>query len=315
MYESLMHYCPKAYLYIFAFNEKCLNILQKLNLPSATIISLDEFEDEQLRRVKKERTRIEYFWTCTPSIIKFVLEKYNVESCTYIDADVFFFQSPEILLEELGDESVLITEHRFSPEYDQSDISGKYCVQFITFKHDFRGMKTLNWWRNACLEWCHAYPENGKLGDQKYLDDWTTRFEGIHELKNLGGGVAPWNVQQYQIFVRNGNIWGKERTTGCEFPVIFYHFHYLRFFEDGSLSMGDYKIDSAVRELIYFPYIRELQKSYEKIHALDNGFDPHGSQALPKFNLLRPIKTIKDYLRQRANHIQRQELLKIKESF
>ena len=119
----------------------------------------------------------------------------------------------------MGEKSVLITEHRYTKEYDQSRTSGIYCVQFMTFKNDKNGMEALNWWRNACIEWCYSRFENGKFGDQKYLDDWLNRFKGVHSLKNLGGGVAPWNIQQYDLSKK-------------EFELIFYHFHGFKILEN-----------------------------------------------------------------------------------
>ena len=47
---------------------------------------------------------------------------------------MFFYSNPRVLYDEMGANSVLITEHRYTKEYDQSATSGKYCVQFVTFK-------------------------------------------------------------------------------------------------------------------------------------------------------------------------------------
>ncbi len=49
------------------------------------------------------------------------------------------FQSTQFLQQN---KSVLITDHRYTPIYDQSLKSGRYCVQFITFKNDKIGQLT-----------------------------------------------------------------------------------------------------------------------------------------------------------------------------
>src|SRR5213075_3097505 len=106
-----------------------------------------------------------------------------------------------------------------------------YCVQFMCFKNNEDGLTALKWWRERCLEWCYNRVEDGKFGDQKYLDDWPERFSGIvWELKNIGGGVAPWNVQQYKFIKANKNkISGIEKNTGDNFELVFFHFHALSF--------------------------------------------------------------------------------------
>ncbi len=277
LYRSLEQVCDSFHLYIFAFDDKCLNVLKKIQLKNATVISLEEFEDTELLRVKPTRTRAEYCWTSSSSTILYVLEKYKVNMCTYLDADMMFFESPKVLFDEMGDNSIVITEHRYSPRYNKEALSGKYCVQFITFKNDMPGLKALRWWRDRCIEWCYARFEDGKFGDQKYLDDWTTRFEGVHELQHLGGGMAAWNVQQYDIFEKNGKLYGKEIIFGSEFPVIFYHFHYLRFLENGFIELGRRILSNDTMKLLYVPYLIRLEKAKKEIEAIDPSFDPHGS--------------------------------------
>lgn len=229
MYRSLCRQCNDFHLYVFAFDDYSYNFFLCNNFDHITVISLKDFEDEKLLLIKKERSRGEYCWTCTPSTILYVLEHYNVDSCTYIDADLFFFSSPKVLIDEVGEDSVMITEHRYTKQYDQTKTSGKYCVQFVFFRNDKRAHRVLDWWREACLEWCYNKQEDGKFGDQKYLDDWCTRFEGVHELQHLGGGVAPWNMQQYVFTNREGKIYGVENSTQKSFEVIFYHYHALLF--------------------------------------------------------------------------------------
>ena len=243
LYRSLERHCPHFHLYIFAFDSVSLEILKELKLTHATIISLEEFEDYELFRVKPTRTRGEYCWTCTSSTILYCLEKFNLSMCTYVDADIYFFANPAPLFEEMANKSVLITPHWYSPGYDQTKTSGIYCVQFIPIKNDELGMKVLRWWRNACLEWCYNRVEDGKFGDQKYLDSWPEKFEGVHVLENRRGGVAPWNVQQYSF---------KETP-------IFFHFHALKFLKNiDEVDLGNYTLSNEALKTIYKPYIEEL---------------------------------------------------------
>jgi len=270
MYESLKKYSSKFHLYIFAFDERSLKVLEKLNLKFVTVISLKEFEDEELLKVKKDRTVGEYCWTCTPSTIKYCIERYSLKSCTYLDSDLFFFSDPSVLIDEMKDKSILITEHRYTPKYDQSATSGIYCVQFMTFNNDENGMKVLNWWRDACNKWCYARIEDGKFGDQKYLDNWTKQFEGVHILKHLGGGVAPWNMQQYDFSIENDNIQIslKETSIGCE--LIFFHFHGLKLIDSNLIGLTNYQLFDDCKDLVYQTYLEHLYLMIENIRVKFN---------------------------------------------
>lgn len=288
LYRSLERVCEAFHLYIFAFDDKSLNVLRKLQLSHATIISLQEFEDEELLRVKPTRSRGEYCWTATSTTILYVLEKYKIEQCTYLDADMMFFDSPKALFDEMSGNSILITEHRYSHGYNKEALSGKYCVQFVSFKRDARGLTALRWWRDRCIEWCYARFEDGKFGDQKYLDDWPTRFDGVHELQHLGGGMAAWNVQQYDVFEKNGTLFGKEITSQHVFPVVFYHFHYLRFLAGDRIELGRRILTDAVLELLYVPYLKKLNDAKKEIQTIDHSLDPHGT-GTPEISLKTPI--------------------------
>jgi hypothetical protein len=275
-YRSLEQHCEDFHLYIFAFDDRTYKILRKLNFKKATIISLNEFEDEKLLSVKPTRSIAEYCWTSTSSTILYVLENFKVDNCTYIDSDIYFYSSPKIIFDEMGDKSILLTEHRYSPKYNKELKSGKYCVQFVTFKNDERALKALNWWRDRCLEWCYNRFEDGKFGDQLYLDDWTERFEGVHVMEHLGGGLAAWNIQQYSFKYANGDMIGTEINSGKKFNVVFYHFHYLRFFNNNKVELGRRTLTKNILDIFYKPYIQYLEDIKSEIAIIDNSFDPNG---------------------------------------
>ena len=309
LYKSLESNCENFRLFIFAFDDRVYKILKEVNLANATIISLKEFEDEELLKVKPTRTTGEYCWTATSSTILYALEKFNVDSCTYVDADVFFYSSPKVIFDEMGDKSILITEHRYSPEYNKEIKSGKYCVQLITFRNDDRGLKALKWWRDKCIEWCYARFEDGKFGDQLYLDDWTTRFDNVHVLQHLGGGLASWNVQQYDFKKVNNKIFGKEKSSGKEFEAVFYHFHYVRFYKNNQVELGRRYLSKEVIEFFYKPYLKYLDELKEIIQKIDNSFDPHGATEKP-FSWKTPILFVTRNFQNVYNIFDKKKLLK-----
>lgn len=283
MYRSLEKHCPNFHLYIFAFDDRCWETLSNLKLKHATIISLREFEDDELLLVKSSRTAGEYCWTCTPSTVRYAIRTFGLDACTYLDADLLFFADPAALLEEMGDRSVLITAHRYTPEYDQTVVSGKYCVQFVCFKNTEEGMQTLEWWRNACLEWCFNRVEEGRFGDQKYLDDWTARFKGVHELLGLGGGVAPWNVQQYDFEYRGALMYGREISTSVDFPVVFYHYHSFKYAESNAfVPASGYYLSSNDLHFLYKPYIKALKAADKELKKIVVDYRFHEAVEIPR---------------------------------
>lgn len=278
MYESLTKNCTKFHLYIFCFDDVTYNVLESLALSNVTLITLKEFEDVELLKIKNTRSRKEYCWTCTPSTILFCLHK-NIPHCIYIDADLFFWNSPQIIIDEVPEsKSVLITEHNYSKEHDQTESSGRFCVQFMYFKNTPEGLEVINWWRNACNEWCYARFEDGKFGDQKYLDSWPDKFKQVHIMKNEGAGIAPWNVQKYSFKLEGEQLITVNNDSQKKWPVVFYHFHFLRNGKVNSyfITPQRYDLSESALKLVYNEYILHLNKVYHSLLPLKLDFNPHG---------------------------------------
>ncbi len=97
LYNSIIETGINFHLFIFAFDDDVYKILKQRNLEKVTIISLKDFETKELLDKKKERTKAEYCWTCTPSTIYYCLKQYNLGNCTYVDADMYFYNNPDVL--------------------------------------------------------------------------------------------------------------------------------------------------------------------------------------------------------------------------
>jgi hypothetical protein len=161
----------------------------------------------------------------------------------------------------------------------------------MCFKNNEAGLKVLKWWTQACIDWCYARYEDGKMGDQLYLNDWLTRFEGVHELQHLGGGVAPWNVLDYEFYKSRGSVFLKDNKTNKEYPLVFFHFHALKFqAEYVQLTGSVYRIVDSLRQFVFFPYIKALESTKKKLNKIDPSFDPHGADLQKPGNLFFELK-------------------------
>ena len=278
--QSLLRVCPEAVIYVLALDERTKEILGDLGVREVVVVSLSEFETPDLLKVKQTRTETEYCWTCGSVFCYYCITTFSLSHCIYIDADLYFYASPGLLLKDTSEYDVMITSHRYSEGYDQSQISGKYCVQFVYFKNSDNGMKVLGWWKDACLEWCYNRSEDGRFGDQKYLDDWPDRFDGVYVMEHEGGGVAPWNIQQYRVSSHPG-LTIQNTQTGVAYPLIFYHFHHLNIFtinQHHEFRIGPYLIPHDALTFIYKPYMKRLISLYNAYST--NGFDPLGSKEI-----------------------------------
>ena len=267
LYRSLERTAGDQFkLYIFCFDEKSYEVLEAMKLEKAILIKSSVFDNDILLRLKEERSKAEYCWTCTPQTIEYVLDHYNEESVTYIDADIYFFSSPQPLFDEIkkAEANVVITEHRFADSIHGRRMlrrSGKYCVEFNYFDQSENSRECLSWWKEKCIEWCYHIYEPERMGDQKYLEKFPMLFKGVHELQHVGGGVAPWNLEQYSL-IRNDKIAGIKlgnKSSHEEFDLIFYHFQNIRYLSSDCINVYSGTHDKELKDAIYLPYLREIQ--------------------------------------------------------
>lgn len=276
LHSSLQEHGDDYVLWVLCIDVECLHTLDSLNLPQVRLLDLREFETADLLAVKPGRTRAEYCWTLTPWSLQWVLQV-DLEALrvTYLDADVFFLKSPAKIFEEFdaSGKGILITEHGYAPENDQSTTSGRYCVQFLTVVRD-HGEKVLHWWRDRCLEWCFARCENGKFGDQKYLDSFSSEF--ILDVYQIGPDPrfqGPWNA-----------------TIFCYSYAVVYHFHGLRLLPDSTVFACSYQVTWRHLMYVYLPYLRCI---YSTIHRYSVLIKPQGSRlgfvAIAKLKLKKKL--------------------------
>jgi hypothetical protein len=284
LHTSLLQHAQPFHLWIVCMDAPCEQQLTQLALPHVTLIPLRELETPALLAVKPSRSRGEYCWTVTPFTFDAVFARAKgSERVTYLDADLFFFRDPQGLLAELSASAkdVMITEHAYPPEHDLTAKTGRFCVQFLTVRNTTGGRKVTSWWQQRCLEWCFARAEDGKFGDQKYLDHWPSLFaEEVHILQQLSETLGPWNV--------------RARLLDEARPPVFYHFHGLRITDPKRVLLyNGYRIGQA-GERLYERYLSALRSELGRLAQ-------HGiaTPTLPQTGLRERLKACKNIVLRR----------------
>jgi len=259
LHESLARLGEEFHLWILCMDEEVEEKLRALKLENITLIRLDEIENERLKGVKGGRSTGEYCWTLTPFLPGYVLERNPaLKRVTYLDADIYFFRSTAPIFRELEQSGaeVLITEHAYAPEYDKASTAGRFCVQFVTFANSAGAKGVLQWWQDRCIEWCFARVEDGKFGDQKYLDQWPALFGGkVHILQDKRLALAPWNADFYLSAEKSALL-----------PV-FYHFHGLRLIAPTQARLySGYQVGDAALDL-YQAYVQALERATARLEG------------------------------------------------
>lgn len=267
LYASLERVSDDFHLFVMAFDQECFDKLKSLNLKHMTVDLLSTIETPELLSVKPTRSRGEYCWTCGPSVIYHFLTKYELDTITYLDSDLMFMTDPSVVLQEVGNSSVAITEQGIGDK--EARTYGKYCVQYMTFRNDKDGLGALTWWRDSCIEWCFQKLEATRYADQKYLDEFPKRWDNVHVIENLGVGIAPWNMHRYEYKNHSFTYLGKE------YPFVFFHFHGVKVeIIDNILHISSlhHELNTTLIEKFYQPYAELLKEVLTKYlgYKLDN---------------------------------------------
>jgi len=258
--RSFRRFEPNAPIYVLPLSELCEAILRELALPNVEIVPLAVLENAypELASVKPTRTIIEYYFTLSPFLPHFLFSRTTADRITYIDGDLYFYSSPRPVLDTLGDASVAITPHRFSVEFRKCYVFGRFNVAWMSYRRCAEGLDCLNTYKADCAAWCYDRLEDGRFGDQKYLDAWPGRYPSLKIIEHKGFNLAYWNIHNYMIRVKDGAV------VIDDDPLIFFHFASSQIAPDGktkvTISHRGGPSKAALFDYVVSPYIRELEE-------------------------------------------------------
>jgi hypothetical protein len=254
LYDSLAVNCSENFtLYCLCIDDVTFEILTKLKLDNLVPLNVNELKDDLIDRIQLHVTYGQFCWICQPLIIEFLFVKYNLHSVIYLEADSYFFNDPQLLIDEIKDYSVSLVPHNFSPNYENIIEAGIYCVQFNYFKNNLYGRRVIDYWKNNCFNYSANKPRS--FPGQLCLDNWPILFKNVFVIKHLGAGVAPWNIQHVNIMINDETLYINDSK------IIFFHFHQYGIYENGYHELGHYPLNENVVNLLYKPYIHAIENA------------------------------------------------------
>ena len=300
LYGSMRRHCGPFRLWVLCLSDECHAVLSALALPGVVALRLADLEahDRALPAAKADRSVIDYYFTCTATLMAWLFESHSdIGVLTYLDADLFFFRSPDFLLDEFEGSSIFIVPHNFSPRNRHLARYGIYNVGWVSLRRDESGQACLAWWRQSCLDWCRDDEVEGRFADQKYLDQFPERFSGVRISRHPGVNLAPWNLDNHTLSLGGD---GAPLVDGKR--LIFFHFHGLRrlapFLWNTQTREFGAPLNRLVRSLIYAPYLVALESAESTIRPLLRGRaaplvrESAGRYASPLLSRLRALAAL-----------------------
>ncbi len=264
LYQSLNDHYTNFKMFILCVDHEAYQICNELHLTNAVILKDEELSDERLVAAKQNRKLNEYCWTLKPAFIEYVLNKYDfIDTAIYIDADIYFFNDPSPILKNQTDHCVLLSEHDYIKRNSLIELNcGKYNSGFIVFRRRATSFDALKWWKEKCIAWCGTRVIPGRFGDQKYLEQMPSLFQGVSSITTPGVNIAPWNEKKHKFSIKNQKVLINKTNLIC------YHFCGFRLINKNSFAL----LMSKQNAIIYSPYITAIKHSISTIEQSHPGF-------------------------------------------
>lgn len=201
----------------------------------------------------------------------------NIDSITYIDADIFFHSDISKLFNKLNDFSVGIFRHRqHELNYTNDYSNGLFNVGVVYFKNDEIGQFILDWWiENIEYDRISKY---ASCGDQRYLDKFPQLCKSHIFIDGDIGHGAPWHWQlyDYKNYEKNKTI--ILLNGGEEQELLFTHFSQFEYDLNQNTfihstshhcyyTLDDYNNNSILHN-IYCNYFNKIKETHVEINSI-----------------------------------------------
>lgn len=210
----------------------------------------------------------QFCWCLTPYFMRYLLTNGYVEDdevLIYLDNDLYFYHSLELLVELMDGKSVAIHRHRFTAPYKIDNPVGEFNVGVVAIRNNHIGNNISNLWAQWLLNPNNEHYElYGTCGDQKYLD----LFIPICGEQNVLifdqhlSYLAPWCYTVVDYLPQRFYVIYKEEKQ----PVLFYHFSHFNYNIDADTWSDSYKGEwEPAKNGYVLPYYLMYYESIKKI--------------------------------------------------
>lgn len=162
-------------------------------------------------------------WALKPVFLKYLLTHQKLDKVAYVDPDIYFYENPFFLFDELQTSDVLITPHWRSkdPKTDPVNFNSLFTGGLFNagfFACNKRSSDILDWWLDLCAY--RMEKENGFYVDQGYLNLFPIYYpDRVKIVQHRGCNVSNWNLVECKRKIINGKL----LINGTD-PVVFIHF-------------------------------------------------------------------------------------------
>jgi hypothetical protein len=188
------------------------------------------FDTDRLQTLSAQYTPIEFAAACKPQFIQAVFAQYTtVQTLLYADPNGLFLHSVQPVLDQLVDQTMLLTPHLLHPPGDTGPGKsawpdekylqniGLYSADFLAFKRSPETDRFLSWWRDRAEDRAYIDFCQGLCTDQIWLMHAPVFFDKVEIVYDPTWHIALWNLPQHQLR-QVGFDWQLTDTTQ---PVLF----------------------------------------------------------------------------------------------
>jgi hypothetical protein len=162
-------------------------------------------------------------WALKPLLLKYLINYKKFEKVLFLDPDLYFYQNPTFLFDELEMADVIITPHWRSkdPIKDASNFNllfseGLYNAGF--FGCNAKSINILDWWLKVCSY--KMEKADGFYVDQGYLNLMPIYFSSqVKLIDHKGCNVSNWNLIECERSEKGGEVFINNKH-----PIVFIHF-------------------------------------------------------------------------------------------